>query len=123
MANNVSDKAKNIAADAMVAASIETFLHDSSVPNGDGANNRINAVPKTLAAGRFGSASGGTVETANAEGFGVLSTTQSNTVMAISARLASDDGFLWEADMTADVAVGANEQFEMDAGGIGFDVT
>ena len=123
MANTVSDKAKNIAANAVVSQSVEVFLHSVAGANGNGASNRILAAGKNLTAARFGSASAGEVDTNNSEGFGVLSTTQANTVRAYSVFLASDDGLLWIADMTSDVAVAANEEFEMDAGGMGFTVT
>ena len=122
MANTVADKAKNIAADAVVSGSVEVFLHSTAGANGSGQNNRILAAGKSLTAARFGAASGGEVDTNNAENFGVLSTSQANTVRAYSVFLAADDGLLWIADMTADVAVAANEEFEMDAGGMGFTV-
>ena len=121
MANNVSTAAQNFAADAVVSAAMSVFLHDSAVPNGDGANNRILATGKALAANRFGAAAAGTVDTANAENFGVLDAGSSSTVMAYSVFRGST--FLWDADMTSDVVVAAGEQFEMDAGGIGFTVT
>ena len=123
MANTVSDKAKNIAADAVVSQSVEVFLHTTAGANSSGSANRILAAGKNLTAARFNAASAGEVDTANAENFGVLSTSQSNTVRAYSVFLASDDGFLWIADMVTAVVVAANEQFEMDAGGMGFTVT
>ena len=122
MANTVSDKAKNIAADAVVSQSVEVFLHSTAGANSNGSANRILAAGKTLTAARFGAASAGEVDTGSAENFGVLSTSQSNTVRAYSVFLASDDGLLWIADMTTAVVVAANEEFEMDAGGMGFTV-
>ena len=97
------------------------YLHDVAVPNGNGATNRILSVGKALAANRFGAAAAGSVETTNAENFGVLSSGSASTVRAYSVFRGST--FLWDADMTANVAVAAGEQFEMDAGGIGFTVT
>ena len=123
MANTVADKAKNIAADAVVSASVEVFLHSVAGGNSNGSANRILAAGKALAAARFTAASGGEVETANAENFGALSASAANTVRAYSVFLAADDGLLWIADMTTAVAVAANEEFEMDAGGMGFTVT
>ena len=123
MANTVADKAKNIAADAVLSESVEIQLHTVAGANTNGTSGTILTTRKTLAASRFGAASGGDVDTANAESFGVLSTSVARTVRAYSSWLASDDGFLWIADMTSAVAVGANEEFEMNAGGIGFSVT
>ena len=123
MANTVADKAKNIAADAVVSQSVDVFLHSATGANSDGSGNRIVATAKVLAPARFTAASGGEVETANTENFGALSATQPNTVRAYSVFLAADDGLLWIADMTTAVVVAANEEFEMDVGGMGFTVT
>ena len=123
MASTVAAKAKDIAADAVVSANVEVFLHSAAGGNSNGSSNRILTAGKTLAPARFTAASGGEVETANAENFGALSASASNTVRAYSVFLASDDGLLWIADMTTDVVVAANEEFEMDAGGMGFTVT
>ena len=123
MANTVADKAKNIAADAVVSQSVEVFLHSAAGGNSSGASNRILAAGKSLAPTRFTAASSGEVETANTENFGALSASAANTVRAYSVFLASDDSLLWIADMTTAVAVAANEEFEMDAGGMGFTVT
>ena len=123
MANTVTDKAKNIAADAVVSGSVEVFLHSATGGNSNGSGNRILAAGKTLVANRFTAASGGEVETANKENFGVLSGADSNTVRAYSIFLSADDGLLWIADMTTAVVVAANEEFEMDAAGMGFTVT
>ena len=123
MANTVANKAKNIAADAVVAATIEIQLHTAAGANSNGTSGTILTTRKNLTAGRFGAASAGSVDTDNAEAFGVLSTSQSRTVRAYSGWLSSDDGFLWIADMTTAVVVAANEEFEMNAGGIGFQVT
>ena len=123
MANTVADKAKDIAANAVVSQSMEVFLHSATGGNSNGADNRILAAANVLAPARFTAASSGEVETANKENFGALSATQPNTVRAYSVFLASDDGLLWIADMTTAVVVAANEEFEMDAGGMGFTVT
>ena len=123
MANTVQNKAKNIACDEVLAESVEVNLHTSAGGNSNGGANLILTTWKTLTAGRFGAAVAGAADTDNAESFGVLSTTGSNTVRAYSVRLASDNGVLWTADMTSAVVVAANEEFEMDAGGIGFTVT
>ena len=123
MANTVADKAKNLAADAVVAASVKVYLHSAAGGNSSGSANRILAAAKTLAASKFTAASGGDVETTDAENFGVLSNSQSNTVRAYSVFLAADDGLLWIADMTSDVVVAANVEFEMEAAGMGFTVT
>ena len=123
MANTVADKAKDIAANAVVSGSVEVFLHSATGGNSDGASNRILTAGKSLAPARFTAASSGEVETANTENFGALSATAANTVRAYSVFLAADDGLLWIADMTTAVAVAANEEFEMDAGGMGFTVT
>ena len=123
MANTVTDKAKNLAADVVVAASVKVYLHSATGGNSSGASNRILSTAKTLAANRFTAASGGDVETANAENFGVLSGSNSNTVKAYSVFLASDDALLWIADMTSEVVVAANVEFEMEVAGMGFTVT
>ena len=123
MANTVSDKTKNIAADAVVSASVKVYLHSAAGANSDGSGNRILVAAKTLAASKFTAASGGEVETTDAENFGVLSASASNTVRAYSVFLASDDALLWIADMTAEVVVAANVEFEMEAAGMGFTVT
>ena len=122
MANTVTDKAKNLAADAVVAASVKIYLHSATGGNSDGASNRILTAAKSLAANKFTAASGGEVETTDKENFGALSASQSNTVRAYSVFLAADDALLWIADMTTAVVVAANEEFEMDAGGMGFTV-
>ena len=123
MANTVADKAKDIAADAVVSQSVEVFLHSATGSNSDGSDNRILTAAKALAPARFTASSSGEVETVSKENFGALSASQSNTVRAYSVFLASDDGLLWIADMTTAVVVAANEEFEMDAGGMGFTVT
>ena len=87
MANTVSDKAKNRAADAVVSQSVEVFLHSVAGANGSGQSNRILAAGKTLTAARFTAAAAGEVDTGNAENFGVLSTSASNTVRAYSVFL------------------------------------
>ena len=123
MANTVADKAKNIAADAVVSGSVKVYLHSATGGNSNGSSNRILTAGKTLAASRFTAASGGEVETGSTENFGALSASDPNTVRAYSVFLAADDGLLWIADMTTAVVVAANEEFEMDAAGMGFTVT
>ena len=123
MANTVTDKAKNIAADAVVSGSVKVYLHSATGGNSNGASNRILSAGKTLAASRFTAAATGEVETANSENFGALSASDSNTVKAYSVFSSADDGLLWIADMSTAVVVAANEEFKMDAGGMGFTVT
>ena len=123
MANTVADKAKNIAADAVVSAGVKVFLHSVTGGNSNGADNRILTAGKALAANKFTAAVSGEVETVSKGNFGALSASQSNSVKAYSVVLAADNGLLWIADMTTAVTVAANEEFEMDAGGMGFTVT
>ena len=123
MANTVTDKAKNIAADAVVSGSVVVFLHSVAGGNSNGASNRILSAGKTLAASRFTAASGGEVETAASENFGALSASDPNTVRAYSVFSAADNALLWIADMATAVVVAANEEFEMDAAGMGFTVS
>ena len=69
MANTVANKAKNIAADAVVAATIEIQLHTAAGANSNGTSGTILTTRKNLTAGRFGAASAGVCRYRQRRGF------------------------------------------------------
>ena len=113
MANYTAAGLHNEAANDVTAETITVRLHTGSTGN-SGNNNQIAGATANVPSSSWSSASGGRSQTAAALDFGVLSTSQENTVRAYS--LWKGATFLGWADLVADVAVAANETFSLNAG-------
>lgn len=129
MANYVFDKYLNRAATGGVAEAVRVRLHNIPLPvpvaeraNGPSVASRIGTA-QTLQPAAMTTSAAGVSATSGATAFGVVSGAQDEDVRSYSVEDESDNGVMWWADMTAVVAVAQNEQFTMNAGGIGCSVS
>ena len=118
MASYVSNHTLNLAADQATNRTVEVRVH-SGAPGNAGTGNRIGTVSEDVAAGGWTAAASGVSETTGDTEFGVLSTSQSNTVTAYS--LWDGANFMGWADLAADIVVAANESFTLSAGTVEFE--
>ena len=112
MAVYMHNNALNIAADAVTNRTISIRIHDGA-PGNSGTNNRIGSHEEDVAASGWTTAANGRSENSAAVSFGVLSSSDSHTVEAVTFWDGST--FLGWADLASNVTVAANETFTLQA--------
>lgn len=117
MASLAPEATLNVAADAVTAQTLTVRLH-SGAPGNAGTANRIGTATATVAAAGWSAADDGSSTNASAVAFGVLDSSNAQTVRAYS--LWQGNTFRGWGDMASAVTVPANSAFTITANSIGY---
>ena len=117
MASLAPEVTLNVAADAVTSQALSVRLH-SGAPGNAGTANRIGTVSATVPANGWTAADDGSSTNASAVAFGVLDSSNAQTVRAYS--LWQGSTFRGWGDMASAVTVPANSAFTINANTIGY---
>ena len=117
MASYVSDDTLNIAVDAITDQTVQVRVHSGS-PGNSGTSNRIGSASVDHPASEWTAGAGGVAETNTDSAFGVLDSSNSQTVTHYS--LWASTTFLSWGDLASSVTVAAGESFTINSGTVEF---